>query len=170
MYICPCALGSNNHFNNFIMREIKFRGQKISGEWVYGDLINICGGYLIYHGEKQDAETIPQEDSLCAVGFYSTEISPIKTETIGQFTGLYDKNGREIWEGDIVCHYEHLTWEWRGVIKFSHGVFGSEFLSNIKNQSMVGSWGQKHNLRRLDDDILDRYIVIGNIHENPELL
>lgn len=87
-----------------------------------------------------------------------------------QFIGLSDMNGKEIYEGDIICNYQYQEWDWRGVIKFSHGIFGAEWLSNIKNQSMVGSWGQRHNLRKLDDDILERNIVIGNIYENPELL
>lgn len=91
-------------------------------------------------------------------------------EYIRQFTGLKDKNGVEIYEGDILCNYKYQTWEWRGVVKFSHGIFGAEWLSNVKNQSMVGSWGQKHNLRKLDDEIIERQIVIGNIYENPELL
>ena len=46
----------------------------------------------------------------------------------------------------------------------------SEWLSNVKSQSIVGSWGQKHNLRKLDDDILERQIIVGNVYENPELL
>jgi uncharacterized phage protein (TIGR01671 family) len=87
-----------------------------------------------------------------------------------QFTGLHDKNGKEIYEGDIICNDKYDTWEWRGVVKFSHGVFGAEWLVNIKKQSMVGAWGQKHNLRRLDDDIIEGLIVIGNIYENPNLL
>lgn len=87
-----------------------------------------------------------------------------------QFTGLHDKHGKEIYEGDILCNDEYQTWEWRGVVKFSHGVFGAEWLSNVKSQSMVGSWGQKHNLRKLDDDILERQIIVGNVYENPELL
>lgn len=87
-----------------------------------------------------------------------------------QYIGLKDKNGNEIYEGDILCNDEYQTWEWRGVVKFSHGVFGAEWLSNVKSKSMVGSWGQKHNLRKLDDDILERQVIVGNIYENPELL
>jgi len=87
-----------------------------------------------------------------------------------QYTGLKDKNGNEIYEGDILCNDDYNTWEWRGVVKFSHGVFGVEWLTNIKSQSMVGSWGQKHNLRKLDDDILERQVIVGNVFENPELL
>ena len=93
-----------------------------------------------------------------------------KRFAVMQYIGLNDKNGNEIFEGDILCNDEYQTWEWRGVVKFSHGVFGAEWLSNVKSQSMVGSWGQKHNLRKLDDDIVERQIVIGNIYENPELL
>lgn len=93
-----------------------------------------------------------------------------KRFAVMQYIGLKDKNGNEIYEGDILCNDEYQTWEWRGVVKFSHGVFGAEWLSNVKSQSMVGSWGQKHNLRKLDDDIVERQIVIGNIYENPELL
>lgn len=93
-----------------------------------------------------------------------------KRFAVMQYIGLKDKNGNEIYEGDILCNDEYQTWEWRGVVKFSHGVFGVEWLSNVKSQSMVGSWGQKHNLRKLDDDIVERQIIIGNIYENPELL
>lgn len=93
-----------------------------------------------------------------------------KRFAVMQYIGLKDKNGNEIYEGDILCNDEYQTWEWRGVVKFSHGVFGAEWLTNVKSQSMVGSWGQKHNLRKLDDDIIERQIVIGNIYENPELL
>lgn len=93
-----------------------------------------------------------------------------KRFAVMQYIGLKDKNGNEIYEGDILCNDEYQTWEWRGVVKFSHGVFGAEWLSNVKSQSMVGSWGQKHNIRTLDDDIVERQIIIGNIYENPELL
>jgi hypothetical protein len=55
-------------------------------------------------------------------------------------------------------------------VKFSHGVFGAEWLANVKSQSMVGMWGQKHNLRQLDDDILERQVIVGNIYETPNLI
>jgi uncharacterized phage protein (TIGR01671 family) len=87
-----------------------------------------------------------------------------------QFSGLHDKNGHEIYEGDIICSDKYNSWEWRGVIKFSHGAFGAEILSTEKKQSMIGIWGQKHNLRKLDDDIVERLVVIGNIYETPHLL
>lgn len=107
--------------------------------------------------------------------FYAVDLTNERPDidevyAVMQSTGLKDKNGNEIYEGDILCNDEYHTWECRGVVKFSHGVFGAEWLVNVKSQSMVVNWGQKHNLRKLDDDILERQVIIGNIYENPELL
>lgn len=71
------------------MREIKFRGKRLdNGEWVYGDL-------LTHEGKSLNGVVI--RDWGAKVQYY--DIDP---ETVGQYTGLKDKNGREIYEGDIV--------------------------------------------------------------------
>lgn len=91
-----------------------------------------------------------------------------------QFTGLHDKNGREIYEGDIVQSESPVGRA--GVIQFAKGHFGVNW-DFVKNPDpeweggiIYGSWGTQTNLRRIDDGFLDEFVVIGNIHENPELL
>ena len=148
------------------MRTIKFRGKTINGEWFYGDLIQIGGGALIYHGDKQELEAIPQEDSPCAVGFYPNEISPVIPKTIGEFIFLSDKNGKEIFEGDIVTAYGARN----GVIDFGLARFGIDWDYGTESKTMLGSWGSLDNLRSLNDDIVHELEVIGNIHDNEELL
>jgi hypothetical protein len=134
-------------------REILFRGKTINGEWVYGDLIQIGGGALIYHGDKQELEVIPQEDSPCAVGFYPNEISPVIPETVGQFTGCFDIKKVKVFEDDKVRISETaFNTEIIAVVVFKKGRF---VLLSLQSGT---TW-----------DIDRAFNVIGSIHENKQI-
>lgn len=85
-------------------RKIKFRGKRIgNGEWVVGDLLHIAGGCLIYFGSDTDTtEPDIEKSNPIAVEFFKDEIAVVAPDTIGQFTGITDEHGNEVFEGDIL--------------------------------------------------------------------
>lgn len=122
------------------MREIKFRGRDIcTGEWLYGDL-------------RQRAGYLPSIiRSFCNNGKLDYCETPIHRDSLGQFTGLYDKRGNEIYEGDILSEIETnkkvvVTYE-APMFCYTDNDFGYKFLNLPEN-----------------------FVIIGNIHDNPELL
>ena len=125
------------------MRTIKFRGKNIeTGEWVYVDLIQ----RMVY----MPSIMFPYESD----GKVRYAECAVKRETIGQFTGLQDKNGIEIYEGDIVkgCWNSVFTIVWEN--------HSTSFQARVNDgyQREISYFG------------LDKLEVIGNIYDNPELL
>lgn len=115
-------------------REIKFRGQQINTKkWVYGYLYRNKGLYVICENIR-----------------YAEE-EPILLDTVGQYTGLDDKNGKEIYEGDI-AKYENMT----GKIMFFNGSF---ILSDLEET-------EEWELGVINEEIE----VIGNVFEKGILL
>lgn len=137
------------------MHEILFRGKQVDGgEWVHGSLVKMGPvDYTHYY-------ILPDYASA----FYTIEVGP---KTVGQYTGLTDKNGVKIFEGDIVvCRREtngnfidclvEIRIEF-GYVEMAYGAFGLH-----RKQGYY---------RPLKDWLEDyEYEVIGNIHDNPELL
>ena len=142
------------------MRTIKFRGKGIkSNEFVYGDLIHGVGskhGKMFILPITVNLAYIKNCDPLDGV-----EVDP---ETVGQFTGLLDKNGKEIFKGDILFGREEgdgETTAWN----FYYEIFYDEkvcaFMAKEKNDKY---WGI------VICEINEQYEIIGNIFDNPELL
>ena len=143
-----------------IMREILFRGQtrkngemvwmngeKVPGTWVYGGICQGSGDFSIIYGSMD----VKLEAPIDKYTVYS--------DTVGQYTGLTDKNGTKIFEGDVLEFSDRLVevfwhaflgqWDCR-FIKFTNKENGIENMSTVN-----WSWKAK---------------VIGNIHDNPELV
>lgn len=128
------------------MRKIIFRGKRVdNGKWVEG---GFC-----YGGNKNEPRICPQYD-------FSAEVIP---ETVGEFTSLIDKNGKHIFEGDIVK-----------VITPDHAIgFAIIGIGEIDGDGykFIGVYGEIKGKRgEMVARAEECYEVIGNIHDNPELL
>lgn len=121
------------------MRTIKFRGKSIdTNEWLYGDLV---------HSSDMKRSAILVNDKT---SYDECEVNPF---TVGQFTGLYDKNRNEIYEGDIL-DFNGLNIE----VRFVRGVFALLCNGDL-DQELCGD---------CRTDLFAK--IIGNIHENSELM
>lgn len=129
------------------MREILFRGKRVdNGEWEYGQLYSIHKGGKYYetayyilniYGEKRLAK------------------DQIDTETIGQYTGLKDKNGKKIFENDILDYWENGKENIKQRLKvfYENGQFVVDhYAINLLNSRNMSSE------------------IIGNIFDNPEIV
>ena len=135
------------------MREILFHGKRAkNGEWVEGDLLQI----KYYNKPIIECKIMPQTPVSSAV--------PVLPEAIGQYTGLTDKNGVRIFEGDI-CRFKRFNDIHVGEIVFN--VTTASFV--MRYQSIVGAYGEKATQKMLLS-VCDDIEVIGNIHDNPELM
>lgn len=133
------------------MREIEFRAKaKNKNMWIYGDLIHDENGYSILSKKEGCLK--------------------IKPNTIGQYTGLKDKNGKKIFEGDI---FEIEENEAIGVVVFEKGAYRIEIYGYrevlYEYGYDTGSWDY---LTTEDFDMyyIDQMEIIGNIYDNTELL
>ena len=123
------------------MTEILFRGKRAdNGEWVEGDLLQI----KYYNKPIVECKIMPQTPVSSAY--------PVLPETVGQYTGLTDKNRKKIFEGDIIEFHEEI-----GKIKYSDYDAAFDIIFDTWNTNFSVT-----DERRIE--------VIGNIHDNPEFM
>ena len=144
------------------MREILFRGQtrkygekvkmqdgtKLPGRWVYGGVLQGAGSHSIIYGGEDVNDPAKGLDKWC-----------VHSDTLGQYTGLTDKNGKRIFEGDICRNTrtgEIVSVKW-------HGTMAGFVWSKRKGKIHLYDFGELFRA-------YDNYEVIGNIYDNPELV
>ena len=137
-------------------REIEFRGKRLdNGEWLYGDLMHDNhGGCYVY--------------PLDSLGLFAE--NKVANDTVGQFSGLVDKNGVKIFEGDIVecvSWNEYFSKDGQPMESFRRKMYvdfrrgGFKMVEPMPEPMKDNEWDIIYN-----GDI----VIIGNIHDNPELL
>lgn len=150
-------------------REIKFRGKNKDIGWVEGQVAyDLNEDTYIIREVEQDSSYGLEEAMLFAIMWYRVD-----KETVGQYTGLHDENGKEIYEGDIIeFSYDVFTGNFdtkvgRGIIEFIDGAFyikpfeiEDKKIKDIDNEE----WFLIYTVN------IDTLKVIGNVHENLELL
>lgn len=149
------------------MRDYKFRGFTVNEEkfnngkdgWIYGNLSVLDDGTV-------DIQDINDENWFKAVN----------PESVGQYTGLKDKNGKEIYEGDIITgtDYPFIDEEkqnYVGIVVFYDDAasFGYEYQCVRKDKRGVSN-GINNEFEANENLVCDDLEVIGNIYDNPELL
>ena len=144
------------------MRQIKFRGKRIdNGEWVYGNLIRMESSHKYGNNSKFSNCWIMEMDDLdvdCFVGKgvrVGNQLIQVDPETVGQYTGLQDSKGKEIYEEDLLQ-------DENGIGEVEWVQEHCAFLVFTRNPS------QYHKIE--SDGVLKNTEIIGNIYEHPHLL
>jgi len=146
------------------MRVIKFRAQQYKHGFQHGSYVT---DNKDYHAILKESKNAPDE-------MYNILINP---KTLGQFTGLTDEHGVDIYEGDLLripakCGFEETTYNCFEVFYHDNECIGGQNIGFCMNRMHTqGSSGGGQGYKFTPESISKHgFIVIGNIHQNPELL
>jgi uncharacterized phage protein (TIGR01671 family) len=137
----------------------KYRGKTKKGDWVFGDLVRIGAT------EDDGLALFSENKKYCGIGIEITELywyerKNVLTETIGQCSTVKDKNGVEMYEGDIVYGAAHWLERYKpAVVTFRNGSFG-----------LLWHRGDIEEFNPFTSMCNVEYEVVGNIYDNPELM
>lgn len=143
------------------MREILFRGKRLdNGEWVFGML-----------GQYHEGIKATIIENHFGVFENTVELVCVAPETVGQYTGLKDKNGKRIFEGDMIKPFDDEIDKM--VVEFHYGQF-LLCLYGYRGYIAEYGWEEEGKYGCFEAEPLSSYgddiEIIGNIHDNPELL
>lgn len=135
------------------MREIKFRGRDTDGNWHYGDLLRyVSDSYdMIIPAGHANSDDL-YDDVVC-----------VDYDTVGQFTGLLDSNGQEIYEGDIL----DVDGDFLAEVVYCNGSF--ELYTKKETLGTLSDIAYEYTCS-IFDGVEKTFSVVGNIHDNPGLL
>ena len=133
------------------MREILFRGKRMKdGAWIEGFYCEFANNMS---GEQEHFIQTVKSDGRIDTLYY------IDPATVGQYTGLTDKNGKRIFEGDVVLFKWDKEHNYCHIIEFVDGEFCATPVISRDDTWQIRICGEN-----------EKFSVIGNIHDNPELL
>ena len=152
------------------MREIEFRGKETfdnegnrptgGSRWLYGSLITHDGGITSIAGSREGSR------EGMRVGFNYDVIS----ETVGQYTGLYDKNGNKIFEGDILKIFHFIDGRRKKHFLYHVVQWSEKYTGWIAANNGQKDADPKNGSPQLWCYVKNEFEIAGNIHDNPELL
>lgn len=131
------------------MRDIEFRGKRIDGEWVYGYYFDEIGSHI-----KEKPSSVSGNTYL------------VDPNTVSQYTGLKDKNGVKIYEGDVL-HVVSFMYDYKTNVGSRNGYMNGFYVDGDFGDADFTILDWAFDYWRDDDAEIE---VIGNIHDNPEFL